>query len=459
MIISKHNLAAYPKQGLGRRAFGLSLAAALAFGLCVSGPTRAQPQADNSPAWNETSHGWRWHVESIASAVNDGFQLALDPHAGLVYVVDAAWRAEERDPEGRVWVVRTASGKLVVFNSSDRSLVGVHSYLDLTRSDGSGTERVPLDWASVTDPAVSQQTSMRTTFSPYGVAIDSQTFASDGKPDATIVTTAVRGRDPAYGHGGHLVIYRASQGAPTDADRVWQLPDGSPAFAGMRRVVVNSRTHKAYVTNMGGSSLPGYIAVVDLPSKTVEARVPLPAEGGVIGVTIDEDHNLVYVGSLRTPKLHVFDADAVNTSDATSLTLNADLMRTLDQDVGSNARPEYDPVTKRVYVASFGSPSGRISAIDANPASASYGEVLASVEAGQTNALTIDGQRGLVFSANLGDREVAVHDANSLALLLRIPTSGQPVNTAIDPQTGDVWVANRGDAGKVDVIRLRAPSK
>lgn len=53
---------------------------------------------------------------------------------------------------------------------------------------------------------------MRSTFSPYGVAVDGTTTGADGQPDATIITTTARGRDPKAGYGGHMVIYSASQG-------------------------------------------------------------------------------------------------------------------------------------------------------------------------------------------------------------------------------------------------------
>lgn len=420
--------------------------------------------ASGSNAQETAENGWRYHIEPVGTGVNDGFQLALDPVAGRVYVGDAAWRSEARDPNGDPWLTQTASGKLVVFDSANRSLVGVHSFLDLGRADGWGSERDPLDWSGITDPEQESIASMRSTFSPYGVAIDGSTTGSDGQPDATIITTTARGRDARAGYGGHMVIYNASQGAPGDADRIWRFEDGSPIFEGMRRVVVNTKTHKAYVTNMGefgeaAERRPGFIAVVDLPTKTVEARVPLPDNIAAIGVAVDEENDLVYVGPLNGENLFVFDAGEVDNSNPQDMELNASLVARLDAaSVGENARPEYDPVTKRLYVAAFDQPKGRISVVDADPSSESYGTVINSVGTGQANALTVDAERGLLFSANLGDREVVVHDLDMLDVVLRIPTSGEPINTAIDPATGDIWVANAGDTGKVDVVTLRAPN-
>lgn len=406
---------------------------------------------------------WSYYSEEIATGVNNGFQLALDPVAGQVYVADAEWRTEKRDTDGNPWVLRAASGKLVVFDSADHSLVDVHSFLDLNRADGSGTDRDPLDWSDVNDPEIETIASMRATFSPYGVAVDGTTIGADGQPDATIITTTARSRDPEAGYGGHLVVYSSSQGAPTDADRIWKFEDGSPIFEGMRRVVVNTRTHKAYITNMGEGRealdrRPGFIAVVDLPTRKVEARVQIPVDAGPIGIAVDEENNLVYVGSLVNTKLHVFDAGKVDTSNPQDLALNTGLVIRLEQaEVGGNSRPEYDPVTKRLYVANFDQPKGRITVVDADTASPTYGTVLNAVETGQVNSVTVDSTRRLLISANIGDKEVLIHNLDTLDVVLRIPTSGEPVNTAVDPKTGAIWVANVGNTGKVDVITLRAP--
>lgn len=366
-------------------------------------------------AQDTLENGWRYQVESIPTGANEGFQLALDRFAGRVYVADAEWRIEKRDEQGDVWLQRTASGKLVVFDSTNRSLIGIHSYLDLNRADGSGTERNALDWAGVTNDGQDALSSMRSTFSPYGVAVDGTTIGADGKPDATIITTTARAQDARLGYGGHVVIYQASQGGPVDADRLWQFEDGTPFAENMRRVVVNTQTHKAYITNMGefgqaAERRPGFIAVIDLPSKTVEARVPLPDNIAAISAAVDETNNLVYVAPLNAESLFVFDAGKVDAASPKDFTLNSALMKPLQHaKVGKNARPEYDPHTRRLYVATFDEPKGKISVVDADPTSPTYGTVLQSIETGQTNALTVDGQRGLLLSANLGDKEVVVH--------------------------------------------------
>src|SRR5690606_22823846 len=126
----------------------------------------------------------------------------------------------------------------------------------------------------------------------------------------------------------------------------------------------------------------------------------------------------------------------------------------LDAPVGGNARPTYSAELKRVYVSAYGSPNGTITAIDADPASFAFRSRIAHFETGPTNMVEVDGERGLLYSANLGDQEVVVYDTGNHRELLRLPTSGNALNVAVDPVTRDLWVSNFGDAGTVDVYRL-----
>ncbi|WP_449283865.1 YncE family protein, partial [Leucobacter sp.] len=434
-----------------------------------------------------------WQVTSSAAydtGVQNGYQLALDDDNDTVYITDAKWRSETRDAttgeitasEGtgkvsrfhsethekideqsflglsrneRPITISPGTGKLVQFDAASGDLTSNHSFLSLTRNDGSGKESERFDWTGVT---ANSQNSMRTTFSPYGVAVD-------GKLDGgTIVTTTARARDAAAGYGGNVVIYTASQGAPTDADRVFEFEDGTPIFNGIRRIAVDETQHRAYITNLGnsrGSGSDGYITVLDLTKRgaaAVLAQVTVPGADGAVGVTVDEGNNRIYVGSMVGEKLYVIDGDEIDTSDPKSLTLNDDAITALDATVGANARPTYNADLKRVYVSAYAAPSGTITVVDADPESETYGEAIDTITTGPTNSVEIDGERGLLYSANLGDKKVAVFDTEDHELLLEVPTSGNAVNLGIDPVTHDVWVSNFAATGKTDVITVNAPA-
>ncbi len=434
-----------PRSGFFARL--LTAALTISFGFL---PVEAVAQRNAGPDAPPVQNGWSYTQETLSTGVNNGYQLVMDPVHRRVYFTDAQWRTEERLPDGVTILRQSGSGKLVEFDVGSRALVGIHSYLGLTRSDGSGTEGSAFDWAGVTGSSL---TSMRTTFSPYGVAVDPRATNAAGQVDPLLITTTARGRDSDAGHGGHVVIYHASQGAPTDADRLFQFEDGTPIFHGIRRVEVNSRTHKAFITNMGSDEGGfGGIAVVDLPSKRVDARVAIP--GGAAGVALDDENDLIYVGSMRGEHLYVIDGSRVDESDPKRLDLNDSAVTRFDAVVGANARPTYNAELKRLYVSAYGSPTATITVLDADPASAGYGSVIASIETGPTNMVEIDADRGLLYSANLGDQEVVVYDTRDHSELLRLPTTGNALNVAVDPVTRDLWVSNFGDAAAVDIFRL-----
>lgn len=438
-----------------RRVSRLTLAAAAA----IAGLAAVVPLA---VAQDEPGSGWTYSVESLATGVNYGYQLGFDPAGRQVYFTDAQWRVESRAPDGTIGVTQTPTGKVVVFDAATRDLVAIHSFLDLSRNDGSGPDRAPLDWSGVTDPSVSTLASNRTTFSPYGIAIDGTTVDAAGEIDPTIVTTTARGRNLDLDYGGHLVVYNASQGAPTDADRLWEFEDGTPIFDGIRRIAVNTGTHTAFVTNFAearaeGGGRPGFVAVVDLEAREVVARVRVPELWGAIGVTVDEERDLVYVGTLSGDGLYVIDAAAVDTGDPQDLALNDHAITELEATVGENARPTYDPVLQRVYVSAYDDPAGTITVVDADPESPAYGTVIDSFETGPTNAVAVDGERGLLYSANLGAQEVVVYDTGTHEELLRLPTSGNALNIGVDPVSHEVWVSNYRATGVTDVFSVHGP--
>lgn len=423
------------------RAVRVSALALVGAGL-LSSIAIAQEEPQGAP-------GWSYKVERIATGVNNGYQLAFDEVGRQVYFADTRWRTEERNAEGNVTVTQRATGKVVQFDAETRSIVNTYSYLGLSRMDGNGTEGDAFDWTGVEGESLS---SMRTQFSPYGIAV-----ANNGG-DPYVVTTTARARDPELGYGGNAVIFQPSQGEPTDAARLWAFEDGSPIFDGLRRVDVNNATNKAYFSNFAGArseagGRAGFVVVVDLPTKTVDTRIGIP-EGGVIGVAVDEERNLVYVGTISAEKLYVIDANELDTSDPQNFDLNADAVTELAAVVPQNARPTYSPTDQRLYIASYADPEGTITVVDANPDSATYGQTIETIVTDPANAVAVDGERGLLYSANLGAREVVVYKTDDFSEVLRLPTTGNALNIGIDPVTHDVWVSNFAQASITDVFSV-----
>ena len=409
-----------------------------------------------------TDNGWSYTKDSYDTGVRNGYQLTLDAANRKVYLTDAAWSTQTRtvtdNGDGSYThgdtVFNLGSGKLAVFDTATRAREADHSFLGLTRNDGSARENEPFSWPNETATSIN---SMRTTFSPYGVAVDGTTEGG-----ATIITTTARQRNATAGYGGGVVVYSASEGAPTDADRVFEFDDGTPILQGPRRIAVNTVTHKAYVTSLGtqrnNGPDAGYLTEIDLVTRQVTARIAVPGGVGAVGVAVDEATNLIYTGAMAASKLYVIDGDEIDRSDAKSFAINESAVTELAADLDGNQRPTYNAELKRLYISTYASPAGKIYVVDADPSSAAYGTILDTIVTGPTNSVEVDGQRGLIYSANLGDQNVVVFDAATHEELLTLPTSANALNIGIDPVSRDVWVSNFSNAAKVDVFTVTAPT-
>lgn len=421
------------------------------------------PVALIQPAAHAADPVWTFQRTTLDTGISNGYQLALDQDNRKVYLTDAKWRTETKvptyDPDGNPtgYIIQpdAGTGKVVEFSSERVKRLSNKSYLNLTRQGTNGStparESAALDWTGVTGSSTS---SMRTTFSPYGVAVDGKTKTGDAV-DPTIITTTARARDPELNYGGSVVIFKLSEGNPDDADRLFEFGEDQPMFDGIRRVAVNTVTHKAFVTNMGGGDRPGFIGVIDLETKTLEARIPIP--GGAIGVNVDEDNNRLFVGALDDPGLYEVNTANLDTSDPKSFTLNEDKVTKLAATVGDNARPTYDAVNDKVYVSSFDTRT--VSIVEANDG-ASHGQLLKAIPTGPTNSVEVDTDRGILYSANLGDQEVVGFDINNdYAQVLVLPTSGNAVNMGVNPVSHDLWVSNFSATGKVNVFHVTTPDE
>lgn len=460
-------------------AAGAAVAVVAGAGLWVTpAPASAAP---SDPVLDETT-GWSYTHEALATGQTFGFQLANDPVNRTVYLTDMRNRVDQLASDGTITTTQQPTGKLVEFSTETRALVAEHDFNHLPRIDGSGpnSEQAPQEYfGNANDQGIRSYTSLRTDFGTYGVAVD-PTTTYDGVVDPTIITTSARQRgtnapvlddqgnvvldefgDPATRtYGGGLVIYRASQGAPTEADVLYEFDDGVPILQGPRRIAINTETNTAYVTNLGtqrnSGPQPGYLAEIDLISREVTARIAVPEDLGAVGVAVDEENNLIYAGAMAEGGIYVIDGNAVDRSNPRDVTLSSGAVTLFHADGGGNQRPTYDPVDKRLYVASF--QANTVTVYDADPASSGYGDVIQELSVGTPNAVEVDAERGLFYSANL-DAKVDVYTTDTFERVLTLPNSGRAVNIAIDPVTHDVWVSNWGTGTEaVDVFEVIEPS-
>ncbi|MGO1181794.1 MAG: YncE family protein [Micrococcaceae bacterium] len=403
---------------------------------------------------------------TIETGVANGYQMAMNNATQRAYFGDSAWRQEARDADGTISITREPTGKLVEFDTTTGEKIRDIDFTQLTHANGDSNDATAFEWD---DFEGDSQTSMRNTFSPYGVAVD--------ESNNTIITTVARQRSDEHGYGGGIVMFTADQDAPTDSDRIFAYPDGAPVLNGPRRVAVNSDTNRAYLHSLadgrfGGDGMSSYITVLDTNKRGIDAvvaqiEVPRTAEGAAIGavdVEVDQVNNLIYVGTMGAGegKLYVIDgneiveSDANTTSREASFVQNTGLVTELDATVGLNARLTFDPINQIIYGNAWASPTADITKVDANPSSETYGTALGTIQTGPSNQTAVDPTRGLLYSANLGDQEVVVLDAGDLSVVGAVPTSGNALNMYIDDD-GVVWVSNFADAGKAEIITPIAP--
>lgn len=489
----------------------------VALAALTSGALFASPLVLASPAQAADESGWTYTVQTVQTPIAQGYQSVFDPVNRVFYRTDAQARSDVRSREtvyndadeaiGWRWVNTSTGGsaKVVAIDAATKTTASTYDYTNLTRLTGK-KESEAHSWDGIAwspnSAGTQSQSSLRTHFSPNGIAVDTST--------ETIITTHVRqqlnGNDVTqenggtnYGYGGGIVIFGASQGAPTDADRLWKLADGSPILDNARQVAVNSKTHKAYIASMGAkngsTSRPGHITVIDLATKTVESRIAIPfadsvndATGdlasnlspGAIDVTVDEENEIVYAGlivqnggagNFTVPIVAIDAADAtLDKSNPIDFHLNDDKIDLLSAKVTHNARPTYDATTKKLYVASYSTvvkngttdtPNGQISVVDADPASANYGKVEKSVQVNYINSVAVDPKRGLLYAAENSARKSLVYKLDTLEKVLEVPSSGRTNDLGVDPVTGEVWVGmfsfQGADASKTDVFKVFAP--
>jgi len=396
--------------------------ALLAAGALVALPAAAQADPANQP-------GWSAGVQQLAAGINLGYEVAIDPVHRQLYAADAqpgsATRASTSPEDTAAPAITSPStGKVVAFSTATNAFLKSYPFTGLLGSDG-------VLGGGYTFSSTSLIGNNRgTANNPYGVAVDS------GVADPTIVTIQTR--------TSSVAIFPASQAAPTDAD---VLPAATYGFFRARTPVVDSTRHKAYFVNYNATS--GDIAVVDLPTRTVEARIPAP---GAVGLALDEANNILYAGTFAAPDgnvLRVIDLNRVVTGSATDPTPNADAVVANIPGVGANSRPGFDPVGKKVYTADStgstidGETVPTVSVVDVDPTSPTYRTVVKTIETtGNPNAIAVDAERRLVYSTDLRSKLVSVIDAKTDELVLGVPTPGNALDVDVDPTTGVAYASN-----------------
>lgn len=442
------------------------------------------------PSASAAQTGWSATTQNLATGIVSGYETAFDPQNGKLYAADAQaisaqrqWKvtkgATPADPpvvsttEYSDTIIQQATGKVVRFDAATLSLEKSWNHTGLLdnngnpstgiiRSGGANTPQIgwSFNFQATPNPYTGVATGNGTSVGqlPYGVAVDG------ALADPTIVTANTRTQS--------VTIYKASQATPTDAD-VIKFGSIGPGYSVQSRTpVVDSKRHKAYVAGFQGTT--GVIFKINTETKVVEAVIPAP---GVVGLALDQEGNRLFAGTYQAPVtpespkghfLRIIDLSKVTNSLVAADNTGAVVKNV--PNVGEDTRPGYDAANNKVYLAaSVAIPSvteelPKVTVVDVNPASASYGTVTKTLSTpARPNAVTVDAERGLAYVPFLGTRILGVIDTKTDEMVLTVPLAGNGIDADVDPKTGNVFVSNRGTGpngfGQVQVIKVNRPAE
>jgi DNA-binding beta-propeller fold protein YncE len=224
------------------------------------------------------------------------------------------------------------------------------------------------------------------------------------------------------------------------------------------------------MTDVRSALIALFLAVLPVYGETgykVQARYPVPGDGGFDYVTIDSATRRVYLS--HGTQVDVVDADsgkAVGTIPDTPGVHGVALAPEFKHGFTSNGRENkvsmfdpatlqlikkidvgqgpdgiyYDPITKRVFTNNHGSHD--ISAIDAKT-----GEVVGTVKAQGDGEQAIIGGDGLIYVNSEDTAEVVAFDPKSLEVKKRFPIgiAKTPTGLAYDAKTNRLFIGTRNE--------------
>ena len=352
------------------------------------------PLAAATPGSPVAAAGWSFRVSSVPAGVGSGGELAFDDSRRSLFITDDDFVMSTKGGSDVSFDPHVVKPKVTVFSPDSRRPV---RSIDFT----------PQPWGMM---PVGNAPIIPTPQVPDGISLD----AKRGK---LVVSNS---------HANGITVVDMSA-RTTSAKNLVAVPNMHPMGS-----VVDNAAGRAYVALNNASR----VAVIS----TVTGR-KISEIGGIAWpsfVDLDAKRHRLYVGNAdyltkKTNYLAVVDTRTDKVIKRIS--------------TPSNIRPKVDPVTGRIFAASFD--TGKLLVIDPDSLTVSK-----TVTTGTSpNKLAIDAQRRLVYTANLQKRTITVLDADSATIIATVPT-GAPVHTiAVDPKTGAVY-GTQHQSGRLTIVSV-----
>ena len=251
---------------------------------------------------------------------------------------------------------------------------------------------------------------------------------------ATLETkeTIALGDDPVFGLGinnktktlygtqtrdGSLAVVDLATGKV-----VAKLAKGEKAH--VREVAVDEAANRAYVTVLGMRDTPSAVWIVDGARKEIVDSID-DISGGIAGISLDAKNNRLFLSALQSNEVVVVD---LATKKVTNRFPSG----------GEGAiNLVYDASGDQVFVANQG--SGEVTVLDAKD-----GKIIKEIPTGAgALSLAIDPQRSLLYVTNRQAGFTSLIDTKTLEPVANIVTGSMPQTVAVDIATGNAYVSNK----------------
>ncbi|WP_428031783.1 YncE family protein [Ancylobacter sp.] len=193
--------------------------------------------------------------------------------------------------------------------------------------------------------------------------------------------------------------------------------------AHVREVVVDEAANRAYVTVTGRRDTPSSVWIIDgAKNEVVDTIDNLP--GSVTGISLDAKGKRLFLSAMESNEVHVVDlASKKVTSFPTGGEGSINLI--------------YDASGDQVFVANQG--SGEVAVLDAKD-----GKIIKEISTGAgALSLAIDPQRSLLYVTNRQAGFTSLVDTKTLEPVANIVTGSMPQTVAVDAATGNAYVSNK----------------
>ncbi|TCK23849.1 YVTN family beta-propeller protein [Ancylobacter aquaticus] len=193
--------------------------------------------------------------------------------------------------------------------------------------------------------------------------------------------------------------------------------------AHVREVVVDEAANRAYVTVTGRRDTPSSVWIVDGAKKEIVDTIDnLP--GSVTGISLDAKGKRLFLSAMESNEVHVVD---LASKKVTSFPSGGEGAINL----------AYDASGDQVFVANQG--SGEVTVLDAKD-----GKIIKEIPTGAgALSLAIDPQRSLLYVTNRQAGFTSLVDTKTLEPVANVVTGSMPQTVAVDVATGNAYVSNK----------------